>query len=418
MGLLLLIAAHCAPITGCVIADTQAPAPAISYGFAGGAASAGMHTVIGHETLWSIAQNYRLSMQDIIRINDLKPPYGLAPEQRIKLPAPREYRAKANDTLYGISRMFDVSVTELARLNALREPYAVTAGQALRLPPPPLPKPPPALPPAQTEFSLATAANPTHGPVPRYAPLPPREKARGRPASDGVWRDRPPAARRDVSGQGPAVAAQSSGTVERQALAQPATARSAVQGNGIQAETLAAPPQQAWAGQGQAPAVSPASPAAAVATTWTPLPAEVAQAVPVLAPDTPPRSGPLFGWPVGGPVISTYGTKAGGLHNDGINIQAPRGAPVKAAENGIVVYADDQLKGFGNLVLVRHADRWMTAYAHMDTIAVQRGQTVRRGDRLGTVGDTGGAAGPQLHFELRHGTQALNPEAFLERQGT
>ncbi len=133
---------------------------------------------------------------------------------------------------------------------------------------------------------------------------------------------------------------------------------------------------------------------------------------------TPPRAGGKFAWPVYGPVISGYGPKKDGLHNDGINIKAPRGAPVRAAENGVVVYADDQLRGFGNLVLIRHADRWMTAYGHMDRISVQRGQEVRRGATIGTVGSTGSVSSPQLHFETRRGTDALNPELYLGRQGS
>jgi murein DD-endopeptidase MepM/ murein hydrolase activator NlpD len=147
--------------------------------------------------------------------------------------------------------------------------------------------------------------------------------------------------------------------------------------------------------------------------------AEKASTVASLLPaDTPARAGDRFGWPVGGRIISSYGDKPGGLHNDGINISAARGTPVRAAENGVVVYADDQLKGYGNLVLVRHADRWMTAYAHMDTITVKRGQVVKKGQKIGSVGTTGGVSVPQLHFEVRHGTEALNPVAFLAKRGS
>jgi murein DD-endopeptidase MepM/ murein hydrolase activator NlpD len=125
------------------------------------------------------------------------------------------------------------------------------------------------------------------------------------------------------------------------------------------------------------------------------------------------HAGGRFIWPVSGPVISAYGPKANGLHNDGINIRAPRGAPVRAADDGVVVYAGNELKGFGNLVLLRHNDRWMTAYAHMERLDVRRGQTVRQGDMIGAVGSTGSANSPQLHFEVRHGTEALNPAIYL-----
>jgi murein DD-endopeptidase MepM/ murein hydrolase activator NlpD len=127
---------------------------------------------------------------------------------------------------------------------------------------------------------------------------------------------------------------------------------------------------------------------------------------------TPPRAGSKFIIPVQGQIISSYGPKAGGLHNDGVNIKAPKGAPVRAAENGVVVYADD-MKGYGKMVLIRHADRWMTAYAHLDNIQTPRGTTVRRGQTIGVVGSTGSVSEPQLHFEIRRGTDALNPEKYM-----
>ncbi len=128
---------------------------------------------------------------------------------------------------------------------------------------------------------------------------------------------------------------------------------------------------------------------------------------------TPKRSSSKFLQPVNGKVISSYGPKKGGTHNDGINIKAPRGTPVKAAENGVVVYAGNALKGSGNLILVRHDNRWMTAYAHMDKINVERGAVLKRGQTIGTVGSTGSVDSPQLHFEVRRGTDALNPKVYI-----
>lgn len=128
---------------------------------------------------------------------------------------------------------------------------------------------------------------------------------------------------------------------------------------------------------------------------------------------TPARAGSKFKMPVKGKVISSYGPKKGGLHNDGINIAAPRGTTVSAAENGVVVYAGSELKGYGNLVLVRHEDRWMTAYAHLDKITATRGQVITKGKKLGTVGSTGSVSSPQLHFEIRRGKEAINPKRYL-----
>ncbi len=121
------------------------------------------------------------------------------------------------------------------------------------------------------------------------------------------------------------------------------------------------------------------------------------------------RGGKLFLWPVRGRVISKFGPRVGGLHNDGINIAAPRGAPIYAADNGIVAYTGTGIKGFGNLVLVKHAGGWTTAYAHVDRVLVQRGDRVKRGETIGTIGSTGKVTRPQLHFEIRKGSRAVNP---------
>ena len=126
-----------------------------------------------------------------------------------------------------------------------------------------------------------------------------------------------------------------------------------------------------------------------------------------------PRGGSRFLWPLRGAILSDYGPKPGGLHNDGINISASRGASVVAADNGVVAYAGNELRGFGNLLLIRHADGWMTAYAHLDDMLVERGAKVTRGQKIGTVGSTGNVSSPQLHFEVRRGNRAIDPRDHL-----
>jgi murein DD-endopeptidase MepM/ murein hydrolase activator NlpD len=128
----------------------------------------------------------------------------------------------------------------------------------------------------------------------------------------------------------------------------------------------------------------------------------------------PPPPGVLaFGWPVRGTIISAYGPKGKGRDNDGINIAAPKGAPVKAAEYGTIVYADNKMKGFGNLVLIRHREGWVTAYAHLDRVVVSRDDVVKKGSVIGTVGTTGGVASPQLHFEARRDGKPVDPELVV-----
>ena len=115
-------------------------------------------------------------------------------------------------------------------------------------------------------------------------------------------------------------------------------------------------------------------------------------------------------------MILGYGPKKDGRQNDGINIAAARGTPVRAAENGVIAYTGNELRGFGNLVLVKHSDGWTTAYAHVDRIMVRRGDRVERGQIIGLVGSTGSVSSPQLHFEVRKGTDAINPMPLLARQ--
>lgn len=135
-------------------------------------------------------------------------------------------------------------------------------------------------------------------------------------------------------------------------------------------------------------------------------------AAPASAP--PRRAGKHFLWPVEGRVASRFGAKPGGLRNDGINIAASAGAPVRAAENGVVVYAGDELPAYGNLVLVRHEGGWMSAYAHNAEVSVARGQEVARGQRIASVGSTGNVSGPQVHFELRSPNGPVDPLRHLE----
>lgn len=132
---------------------------------------------------------------------------------------------------------------------------------------------------------------------------------------------------------------------------------------------------------------------------------------------TPPpaRAGKVFLWPVKGKIVSTYGGKTKGLRNDGINIAAPLGAQVVAAENGVVAYAGNELRGFGNLLLLKHADGWITAYAHNQTLLVKRGDKIKKGQVIAKVGSSGSVRVPQLHFELRKGKRAINPIKYLPR---
>lgn len=123
----------------------------------------------------------------------------------------------------------------------------------------------------------------------------------------------------------------------------------------------------------------------------------------------PPPSTGQFIWPAEGRIVSRFGPKEGGLHNDGINIAVPAGTSVMAAQSGVVAYAGNELRGYGNLLLVRHSNGWMTAYAHNGELLVARGDMVTKGQSIATAGRTGSVQSPQIHFEIRRGSEALDP---------
>ncbi|MET0409179.1 MAG: M23 family metallopeptidase, partial [Hyphomicrobium sp.] len=147
--------------------------------------------------------------------------------------------------------------------------------------------------------------------------------------------------------------------------------------------------------------------------------AEPDQKVAIAAP--PPSSAPAsldsvkLRWPASGKVIAGFGSRPDGTHNDGINLQVPLGTEVHAAESGVVAYSGSELKGYGNLVLLRHDNGWVTAYAHNDELLVKRGDKVNRGQVIAKAGKTGSVDQPQLHFELRQGSKPVDPTPYLER---
>ncbi len=342
--------------------DVQAPAPVTKYGLGEGAGSTGIHTVSTGETLWLISKRYNIASRDIAVVNHLNAPFYLNAGQRLKLPPPQQYKVRRSDSMSAVSRLFGVSQSEIAKMNNLPAPYKLRAGQVLRMPS--------ITEKTEPEVFAQSNAVPTTSlsavmPAPvevetLYAPPDTPHPVASRPPSPG--------------GRGENI------------LRLPEN----------YGQPQAAPPEQ----------VAMIEPAAAM--NVKPLPKS-----PVTA-KIPKRSSGKFLRPVDGKKISSYGPKDNGSFNDGMNISAARDTPVRAAENGVVVYAGNELKGSGNLVLIRHADRWVTAYAHLGDITIRRGDVVKRGQPIGTVGSTGSVDKPQLHFEVRRGTEAINPEVYLE----
>jgi len=119
-----------------------------------------------------------------------------------------------------------------------------------------------------------------------------------------------------------------------------------------------------------------------------------------------------FIWPVEGTVTARFGTNKKRRH-DGIDISAPVGVPIKAADSGRVVYSDNKMRGYGNLIIIEHRDNFFTIYAHNEENMVTEETVVKQGDIIARVGRTGNATGPHLHFEIRKGSKPLDPVRFL-----
>jgi murein DD-endopeptidase MepM/ murein hydrolase activator NlpD len=323
--------------------------------------SAGDYVAINGDTVYGVANRFKVPVRALIDENKLKPPYRLAMGQKLRIPQQNVYVAKAGDSVYSIADQFHVDQSQLIRFNQLKPPYTITAGQTILLPA--QVQQAPDMPVALAAPSSAVTS------VPLDAP----------PSSGGI-------ATQPLSSSSPQAVPQSTTSTAPSSTA-----------------TQAAPMPTAT------PSVKPLTTPSASNSNQ---PAAVAN-----IPQPTGRAGGFFQWPVNGKIISGFGATSGGLHNDGINIAAPRGTPVHAAENGVVVYAGNQLRGFGNLILIRHADGWVTAYAHNDTLLVKKGQQVKRGDVIARVGSTGNVSTPQLHFELRKGTEAVDPKVMLGAYG-
>jgi murein DD-endopeptidase MepM/ murein hydrolase activator NlpD len=312
-----------------------------------------VHVVASGDTVYKIAQRYGLATRDIIDHNRLLPPYQLTPGQQVVVPGQRIHVVTRGETVYAISRQHGVDMASLARINGMGPPYTIYVGQRLRLP--------------------------SGGDAPQVATL--QGTIGGQEVSltrtvAAVSADRPPTS-----------------TVTTTPLPPEPTADAAPSPPAPEQQVASLPPPVDY-GSGR-PQTKPPAPASS-----GPVP-------------PPPPSAGGFIWPVEGRVTETFGAKPGGLHNDGLNIAAPRGAPVRAVDNGVVAYAGDSIRGFGQMLLVKHSNGLITAYAHNDALLVERGEIVNRGQVIARVGTSGGVPVPQLHFEVRKGTVAVDPARYL-----
>jgi murein DD-endopeptidase MepM/ murein hydrolase activator NlpD len=308
-------------------------------------------------------------------------------------------------TMYSIARANGVTVPQLAEANGIAAPYTVSKGQVLRIP---------GRSTAQLPVSEETPAPKVVSLVEEEQSQKPTFKLKAKGAhvvatgdtlfSIGRKYGVSPFAIADLN-KLPRDKALSVG----QELSIPASGRSPVV---AQKEITEPVKDQEAIADSEAPVPDDQKVAATKPKRLT-LPKE--EPAPKQVAEIPADAGPGLSmrWPVKGKVISEYGAKPNGLKNEGINIAVPEGTSVRAAESGVVAYAGNELKGYGNLVLIRHAGGYVTAYAHASQLMVKRGDTVKRGDVIAKAGQTGAVQSPQLHFEVRKGASALDPNKYL-----
>ncbi len=307
------------------------------------------------------------------------PRTGSGHQRRRSAPPPVQVIVQRGQTLSGIAQNYHVPMHVVAEANHLSPPYRILVGQALIIPG--------GGEPTSLGPTVAMATPPTpSAQAPIGAPLAPPEPATIQP----IPLDRPPP---DVRRRGRRPL-----PPRRSALTPPGSAP---------------PPQTPETPL--APTSAPSPGTQRRRRPHQPLPQPPAVPGPTASAEPPPapHGGGTFLWPVRGHVLENYGARPDGTHNDGINIAAARGAPVQAADAGVVAYAGNELRGYGNLILIKHPNGWISAYAHCDLILVKTGQKVARGQVIARVGSTGNVSEPQLHFELRRGKHPVDPRDYL-----
>ena len=363
------------------------------------------HTVAKGDTLYSIARKMEMTPKELAAINGLDDPSKIRPGQRLKGKGSRAkaYTVTSGDTLFAIAQRFSVAAPAVAEANDIEMSSTLRVGQKLVLPagykdkgpirravtPPPEPEPEP--PPSRPVVAP---------PIRETAPSPARPPVETRPPPPAETRPPP----RDTR---PATPPRTTPPVTTPPTVAP----------------LPSAPQP-YNPLPQRPATTP--PAARPAPTTPARPPATAPARPIVPAGSFPNDSEIgqlgrgrFVWPLRGDVISDFGPKSTGQRNDGVNIRAGAGAVVRSAAAGEVVYAGDQVPGFGNLVLVKHADGWVTAYAHLSKISVQMRQNVSQNAEIGQAGMSGGVSEPQLHFEVRYAptpqdrARPVNPRLVL-----
>ena len=325
-------------------------------------------TIKNGDTIYKLAKRYGVGTRDIIELNRLRPPYSITPGTQLRLPQARFHQVAKGDTIYAISRSYGVEISSLVRENKIPHPYVIQTSQRLKIP----------------SGNSYTAENDLADSDTDYktASIEPEFKPTRKPSY--------------------------SRNVSNSSNLKPLKAPKIILPNEISNIDPNAPtPNFRVSANNPTPSLKPGSKHASSAYKQKYVKSAYTPNVPR------PQASRGFAWPVRGKVISRFGPKKGGLYNDGINISSSDGTNIMSAADGEVVYSGNELRGYGNLVLIKHRGGYLTAYAHTKEIKVSKGDKVRQGQVIATMGNTGHVKTPQLHFSIRKGRKAINPSDYL-----
>lgn len=317
------------------------------------------------ETLYSIAKNNGVALREIIEQNNLAPPYQIKAGDVIKIPQSNYHESRDGDTLYSVSRMYNMKVDDLISLNNLKFPYSIYPGDRLKI--------------------IQKSDSPTPNLNPKLA----------KNSDDNKNNSSPQKTPQNLA--------------NNEAQANVNKPKSGFKPSEVKAQEFSSNyKNNNQTNQNVKNIINP-SKNEIVETKLTINKPIDKNAIKKIA-----NKNNEFCWPVKGQVISRFGPKSAGMFNDGINIKAREGQSVIASEDGIVAYVGNELKGYGNLVIIKHAGGWISAYAHLKNYAVELGQKINKGQKIGLVGNSGKVKSPQLYFGLRKGREAVNPEQYLK----
>ena len=329
------------------------------------------------ETLYSIAKKNGVPLRDLIDTNNLEPPYALKAGSAIKIPFPNYHESREGETLYSISRMYDMKVNDVIALNNLKFPYPIYPGDKIKIV---------------------------------------RDKNKKSESNEIIVENNKKIDNKK-SEKNPQLALESKAKKENNIKPSEEKAKEIVEKkNSKEIEKYGFKPSEVRALE----LAKKNDSSRTAKNIINPSKNEIVETK--LSINKPIDKDSIkkianktnrFSWPVRGEVISKFGPKSAGLYNDGINIKAKDGQAVSSSEDGIVAYVGSELKGYGNLVIVKHSGGWISAYAHLKNSAVAIGQKISKGQKIGNVGNSGKVKFPQLYFGLRKGRDAVNPENYL-----